>query len=108
MSVVAPKKVLVTLVVFTLFMISLAAAREVKSGPLSKADPLRTLVTTLLILAAQPFVGLVCHKFCFFTIILSCLMALILDFRRPRMHQGAKHVLTGRRIPMTAHIVAAN
>ena len=104
MSVVAPKKVLVTLVVFTLFMISLAAAREVKSGH----NPLRTLVTTLLILAAQPFVGLVCHKFCFFTIILSCLMALILDFRRPRMHQGAKHVLTGRRIPMTAHIVAAN
>ena len=98
MFVVASKNAIVGLVVVTLFMISLAAAQpdncEDPKNPPCCLQACRVGLPLLLLFLSLFFLSFAA-------------LALISDFRRQRMHQGAKHVLHGARIEMAIQIVVA-
>ena len=104
MSVVVPKNVFVCVVLFTqLFMISLVAARHDKSSGGNQMPDLCEL-TDCCVPICRVGLPLILLFFIMFISFFTAL-ALILDFRRPRMVQGAKHVLHGARTAVEQQIV---
>lgn len=97
MFVAASKNAIVGLVVAALFMITLAAAQ-----PDNCEDPKNPPCCLQACRVGLPLILLFLSLFFSFAA-----LALILDFRRQRMHQGAKHVLHGARIEMAIQIVVA-